>query len=31
VAVAAMRGVTIEELSEKAWENSVRMFGLGEK
>lgn len=30
VAVAAMRGISVEELSEQAWANSVKMFGLGE-
>jgi TatD DNase family protein len=28
VAVAGIRGVSVQELSEKAWENTVRMLGL---
>jgi TatD DNase family protein len=30
-AVAGIRGITIQEVSERAWENTVRMFGLGER
>jgi TatD DNase family protein len=30
-AVAAIKGVSLEELTEAAWENTVRMFGLGER
>lgn len=29
-AVAGIKGVSVEELTERAWENTVRMFGLGE-
>lgn len=29
-AVAAIKGITVEEVCDAAWENSVRMFGLGE-
>ena len=29
-AVAKIKGVTLEVLTEKAWENTVKMFGLGE-
>jgi TatD DNase family protein len=28
-AVAKIKEVTLEELTEKAWENTVKMFGLG--
>jgi len=28
--VAGVKGVSVEEVREKAWENSVRMFGLDE-
>jgi TatD DNase family protein len=31
VAVAKIRGVSVEEVTERAWENGVRMFGLGER
>jgi TatD DNase family protein len=31
VAVAKIRGVSVEELTERVWENGVRMFGLGER
>ena len=31
VAVAGIRGVSVEEVTERAWENGVRMFGLGER
>jgi TatD DNase family protein len=27
-AVAGIRGISVEELSERAWENTVRMFAL---
>lgn len=30
-AVAAIKGVSLEVLTEAAWANTVRMFGLGEK
>lgn len=30
-AVAAIKGLPIEEVCESAWNNSIRMFGLGEK
>ena len=30
-AVAKIKNVPLEELSEKAWENTIKMFGLGEK
>ena len=30
-AVAKIKGISLEELTEKAWENSIKMFGLGEK
>jgi TatD DNase family protein len=30
-AVAEIKGVSLAELTEQAWENTVRMFGLGEK
>lgn len=29
-AVAGIKGVSVEEVAEAAWRNSVRMFGLGE-
>ncbi|RFU24185.1 hypothetical protein B7463_g12155, partial [Scytalidium lignicola] len=29
-AVAGMKGINVEELTEAAWENTIRMFGLGE-
>jgi TatD DNase family protein len=29
-AVAGIKGVSVEELTERAWENTMRMFGLGE-
>jgi TatD DNase family protein len=29
-AVAGIRGVSVQEASERAWENTIRMFGLGE-
>lgn len=28
--VARVKGISVEELAEAAWRNSVRMFGLGE-
>jgi TatD DNase family protein len=31
IAVAEIRGVSVEEVTERAWENGVRMFGLGER
>jgi TatD DNase family protein len=31
VAVAGIRGVTVQEVTERAWENGVRMFGLDEQ
>lgn len=31
VAVAAIKGVEVEVLTEAAWRNTVRMFGLGEE
>jgi TatD DNase family protein len=30
-AVAGIKGITVEEVSEAAWRNSIRMFGLGEE
>ncbi|KAG0645999.1 Deoxyribonuclease Tat-D [Hyphodiscus hymeniophilus] len=30
-AVAKIKGVSLEELTEKAWENTIKMFGLGER
>ena len=30
IAVAGIRGVSVQEVSEKAWENTVKMFDLGE-
>ncbi|KAF1960202.1 deoxyribonuclease tatD [Byssothecium circinans] len=30
-AIAKIKGVTIEEVCEAAWRNSIKMFGLGEK
>ena len=30
-AVAGIKGVSVEEVAEAAWANTVRMFGLGEK
>ncbi|KAL0942642.1 deoxyribonuclease tatd [Colletotrichum truncatum] len=29
--VAGLKGITVEEVAEAAWKNSVEMFGLGEK
>jgi TatD DNase family protein len=29
-AIANIKGITVEEVCEAAWENSVKMFGLGE-
>jgi TatD DNase family protein len=31
IAVAGIKGISVEELTEKAWENTTRMFGLGER
>jgi TatD DNase family protein len=28
--VAGLKGISVEEVAEKAWENSIKMFGLGE-
>ncbi|RDW91579.1 hypothetical protein BP5796_02744 [Coleophoma crateriformis] len=30
-AVAGMKGISVEELTERAWANTIKMFGLGEK
>ena len=30
-AVAGIRGVSIQEVSVRTWENTIRMFGLGEQ
>ena len=30
-AVAAIKGVSLEVLTEAAWENTIKMFGLGER
>lgn len=30
-AVAGIKGIGVQEVAEAAWENSVRMFGLGER
>jgi TatD DNase family protein len=30
-AVAGIKGIDVQEVADAAWENSVRMFGLGEK
>ena len=29
-AVASIKGISVEELCRTAWDNSIRMFGLGE-
>lgn len=29
-AVAGIKGISVEELTEAAWKNTVKMFGLGE-
>ncbi|KAJ6012731.1 hypothetical protein N7499_012665 [Penicillium canescens] len=29
--IASVKGITVEEVCEAAWNNSIRMFGLGEK
>ena len=29
-AIAQIKGITVEEVCEAAWNNSVKMFGLGE-
>ncbi|KAF4812668.1 Deoxyribonuclease Tat-D [Colletotrichum siamense] len=29
--VAGLKGITVEEVADAAWRNSVKMFGLGEK
>lgn len=28
--VAGLKGISVEEVAEKTWENSIKMFGLGE-
>ena len=29
-AVASVKGISVQELCQAAWDNSIRMFGLGE-
>jgi TatD DNase family protein len=28
--IASVKGITLEEVCKHAWDNSIRMFGLGE-
>jgi len=30
-AIANIKGISVEEVCEAAWNNSIKMFGLGEK